>query len=318
MRNLLFIIFLLMTNALYSQLLNGSFESWVWNSQDYEPEYWLAPPDFLGTAILQDTFAYDGAYSLHFRDGAGGLSEGDCKTWINGQFDLHNYVSDSLLLSFFYSGRSYSSNQDAGVSIIVNGNKIPLAAETDTIVYATISDLDDYQRYYSLVEFPSDSILRLEITSVGFALANDGCLFDGIHWIDDMDLIQVFDKDADGYNSLVDCDDNDPSIYPTAVEIANNGIDEDCDGSDLTSASKELISKAFKIFPNPTEDQIQIQTNGSFQYQIKLYDLAGQLKLEGENLSQIETRELSDGIYFLELIKSSNGEKIVHRILKGH
>ncbi len=48
--------------------------------------------------------------------------------------------------------------------------------------------------------------------------------------------IAPVDNDGDGFTSDVDCDDNNASVNPGATEIANNGIDEDCNGADLIVA----------------------------------------------------------------------------------
>lgn len=45
------------------------------------------------------------------------------------------------------------------------------------------------------------------------------------------------DLDGDGFTvAQGDCDDTKASVYPGALEVLLNGIDEDCDGSDTTHA----------------------------------------------------------------------------------
>ncbi|WP_303901389.1 S8 family serine peptidase [Thiohalomonas denitrificans] len=52
------------------------------------------------------------------------------------------------------------------------------------------------------------------------------------------------DADGDGYSAAEDCNDNDASIYPGAEEIVGDGIDQDCNGYDLTIVVTETMYTA--------------------------------------------------------------------------
>lgn len=117
------------------------------------------------------------------------------------------------------------------------------------------------------------------------------------------------DKDGDGVLENKDCDDNNAAIYPSAEDIPNNGIDEDCSGSDR---SKSLVA------PNPvTEGQdLNIDIAG-YEGQAHATIIASdgrvwreQVVLFQNNRTTLTLHSLPQGLYFL-YIKNERGRRLL-------
>jgi bacillopeptidase F len=55
------------------------------------------------------------------------------------------------------------------------------------------------------------------------------------------DVLPPGDLDGDGYGSGRDCNDHDAAVHPGAVERSRDGIDQDCNGFDLTISVKYAV-----------------------------------------------------------------------------
>ena len=192
----------------------------------------------------------------------------------------------------------YIDNDGDGVGV---GNPIPFCSNPGA-GYALINgDCND-----------SDNTIYPGATEICDALDNncDGVTDEGLTYTD-----YWLDNDGDGYGTgLVvsscispgpnyatqdgDCDDTDNSIYPGAVDIADNGIDENCDGVDgyIFIVEKELENVI--VHPNPASDKIFI--SGENIVKISIMDLTGKLIMDSKS-NEININTLTNGVYVIKV-----------------
>jgi len=109
-----------------------------------------------------------------------------------------------------------------------------------------------------------------------------------------------------------DCNDNNATINPNSVDIADNGIDEDCSGFDLYLETK--------IFANPFSDMLEIRYNTTMTTQIEVFNVRGQVVSRGtmlfdQNFVQLPLSQLIPGIYWVRIIQNDD-VLLTEKILK--
>lgn len=129
------------------------------------------------------------------------------------------------------------------------------------------------------------------------------------------DPITGVDLDGDGYLSQFECDDTNPNINPSAEDIPNNGIDEDCNGMDLLSSTNEILNARVNVYPNPTAHFINIDVDGQLNFRANLYNMEGRIITSKTNPTQIKVETYTAGEYLLEIIDLNTSHKISTKII---
>lgn len=178
------------------------------------------------------------------------------------------------------------------------------------IVYYTTDGMQTYQKtncigswIQSLNPLSTKEVLAVSRNSIVYYKGNTG------------ESCTELDNDQDGYYGDVDCDDENPDINPLAVEIPDNGVDEDCDGIDLVTQVLQPGLSTFEVFPNPASEFLYFSDEVPEGIQLEVFDMTGHILYKQTGIEPIDVSVFSPGIYLIRVTsiekRSAKTQKLV-------
>ena len=74
----------------------------------------------------------------------------------------------------------------------------------------------------------------------------------------------------------------------------------------------EVASKSFKLYPNPANDLITIESinNSNTDFEFEIYNLLGSKVLNGKSSGQIDISHLANGTYILQIQQDNQKQSL--------
>ena len=85
----------------------------------------------------------------------------------------------------------------------------------------------------------------------------------------------------------------------------------------VTTSTDENFGGLTRIYPNPAQDLIHIKVPSSLNYEVNLFNAAGELLLQTSNQPTIQVSTLVEGLYMLQIKDLDSNQTRIERITIG-
>ena len=206
-------------------------------------------------------------------------------------------ASASLVSPFIYSWWDNSG------SILSTGNLFTVAAPG--MYYVSVTDAN------GCTDTTSINMQHMSMTIYSIPNPPNICLGDSIYLVHDTSFVNTIWLNSPQSSNPATFYPNQDITYIAEAVDANGCQLRGEIFVDVDSCFSNIIdlSSTFNIYPNPTDNYLNLQNNTNHYYSFYIYDIAGKLVKEKNNLRNLHPINLSylnSGVYFLNIHSGNN------------